>query len=68
MKPLGNLGLYEKTKSNNNRNIRKKIILLKDTENIFNKIIGENIPNLKKNKQTNKQKTVLTINMHEDSK
>ena len=42
------MGHYEKTKPKNNRGTRGKKLQPQSTENIFNKIIGENFPNLKK--------------------
>jgi hypothetical protein len=41
-------GNYEKSISNNNRNRRRRYPGPKGIENIFNKIIEENFPNLKK--------------------
>lgn len=45
---MWNQGHYEKTKSTNNRYRRRRRTQIKGTENIFNKIIEENFPNLKK--------------------
>ena len=47
-KHSGNLAHYEKTKPKNKRNRKRKEGQLKNSENILNKLIEENFPNLKK--------------------
>jgi hypothetical protein len=55
----GNPGHNEKTKPTDNRN---KDFQLKGRANIFNKIIEENFPNLKKEKHMNIQEAYRTPN------
>ena len=56
------MGHYEKAKSKNNRYKEGKEVQLKSTENIFNKIIKENFPNLKKDMPIKIQEAYRTPN------
>ena len=56
------MGHYEKTKPKNNRYRRRRKSSIKSTENIFNKIIEENFPNLKKDMPMKIQEAYRTPN------
>ena len=66
-KHAGNLEHYENTKPKNNRN-RRRLSIPKTQKKLFNKIIEENFPNLKKQMPINVKEAYTTPNRVDQKK